>query len=72
MDRHEGVITAVIGSRGFGFIASGASKYFFHFSQYEVGKIPVVGLEVTFKVLADQSGKSPVAGDVRVREGGAQ
>jgi cold shock CspA family protein len=70
VDRLRGIVSAVIGSRGFGFIVANSQKYFFHFSQFQVGKVPVVGLDVTFQMLPQQDGKSPVAVDVRVADGG--
>jgi cold shock CspA family protein len=62
----EGVITAYIEDKGFGFLCVGVKggmplKYYFHISDWAGTELPKPGMEVAFDELPYQDGKRPRA-----------
>jgi cold shock CspA family protein len=71
VDKLQGVISAYLPDRGFGFIVTGKGrdihKYFFHISRVVAGENHIaVGATALFSVLPVQEGKCPSATDMEV------
>jgi len=76
MDKQQGIISAWISDRGFGFIIVGAGrdlrKYYFHISRVVFGEENIaVGVSALFSVLPIKEGKCPSATDIEVLGGAA-
>jgi cold shock CspA family protein len=69
-ERIEGVVCAVVGTRGFGFISTGAErtfkKYWWHITSFQNGVLPFEGMRVTFEVDTFQRGVCPTATAIEV------